>query len=283
MEPAISAASDTATVECRSHSYLYQPRLEGSLPATPGVEGHRTSGNRSRRRRDRRNLWRAHCEAECRGGHRSHLLSAGERAAACRGPARTCRAFLHCGTIWVHGPSVEVPTTEAAPRTAFGDYGQRKAAIEAYLLSQASDSGNDPASWASCRAWLGPGQSRRQLQPGDLLEVAAGQADPASRTLGWKRYITCTQTMWRNALSKRWIERSAALGESFHVVSPAALTLRGYAECVSAWFGKAAQLQFLPWEEWRTGSHGEGCRSDLGPHRPLAKLQHRQSTHHVGI
>src|SRR3984957_13108729 len=43
--------------------------------------------------------------------------------------------LLHCGTIWVHGPSVEVPTTEAAPRTAFGDYGTRKAAIEAYLLS----------------------------------------------------------------------------------------------------------------------------------------------------
>src|ERR1700683_5357579 len=43
--------------------------------------------------------------------------------------------LLHCGTIWVHGPSVEVPTTEAAPRRAFGDYGERKAAIEAYLLS----------------------------------------------------------------------------------------------------------------------------------------------------
>ena len=45
--------------------------------------------------------------------------------------------LLHCGTIWVHGPSVEVPTTEAEPRTAFGDYGERKAAIEAYLLREA--------------------------------------------------------------------------------------------------------------------------------------------------
>jgi nucleoside-diphosphate-sugar epimerase len=47
--------------------------------------------------------------------------------------------------------------------------------------------------------------------------------------------------------------RSAALGESFHVVSPAALTLRGYAERVSAWFGRTAQLEFLPWEQWRQG------------------------------
>jgi nucleoside-diphosphate-sugar epimerase len=47
--------------------------------------------------------------------------------------------------------------------------------------------------------------------------------------------------------------RSAALGQAFHVVSPAAITLRGYAERVSAWFGHAVQLQFLPWEEWRRG------------------------------
>jgi nucleoside-diphosphate-sugar epimerase len=45
--------------------------------------------------------------------------------------------FLHCGTIWVHGPSVEVPTTEETPRRPFGDYGIQKAAIEAYLLEQA--------------------------------------------------------------------------------------------------------------------------------------------------
>jgi nucleoside-diphosphate-sugar epimerase len=44
---------------------------------------------------------------------------------------------------------------------------------------------------------------------------------------------------------------SAAVGESFHVVSPAAVTLRGYAESVAAWFGKPARLTFLPWPEWR--------------------------------
>ena len=44
---------------------------------------------------------------------------------------------------------------------------------------------------------------------------------------------------------------SAAVGESFHVVSPAALTLRGYAEAVADWFGMPANLQYLPWEQWR--------------------------------
>jgi nucleoside-diphosphate-sugar epimerase len=29
------------------------------------------------------------------------------------------------------------------------------------------------------------------------------------------------------------------------------VTLRGYAETVAGWFGKAAVLRFAPWEEWR--------------------------------
>jgi len=46
-------------------------------------------------------------------------------------PARPL--LLHCGTIWVHGPAARVPLTEDEPRTAFGDYGTGKAAIEALL------------------------------------------------------------------------------------------------------------------------------------------------------
>lgn len=46
--------------------------------------------------------------------------------------------------------------------------------------------------------------------------------------------------------------RSVAIGESFHVVSPAALTLRGYAEAMAAWFGRPARLAYLPWETWKT-------------------------------
>jgi nucleoside-diphosphate-sugar epimerase len=45
--------------------------------------------------------------------------------------------------------------------------------------------------------------------------------------------------------------RSNAVGESFHVVSSQALTLRGYAMAMSAWFGQEAKLRFLPWEEWK--------------------------------
>src|SRR5437773_1591516 len=53
---------------------------------------------------------------------------------------------------------------------------------------------------------------------------------------------------------ERAVERpDAAIGESFHVVSPAALTLRGYAEGMAAWYGVEAHLDFLPYDEWRAG------------------------------
>jgi len=45
--------------------------------------------------------------------------------------------------------------------------------------------------------------------------------------------------------------RSVAVGEAFHAVSPAALSLRGYAEAMAAWFGQPADLVFLPWDEWK--------------------------------
>jgi nucleoside-diphosphate-sugar epimerase len=41
------------------------------------------------------------------------------------------------------------------------------------------------------------------------------------------------------------------LGEAFHAVSPAALTLRGYAEAMALWFGREAMLTYLPWAEWK--------------------------------
>jgi nucleoside-diphosphate-sugar epimerase len=44
---------------------------------------------------------------------------------------------------------------------------------------------------------------------------------------------------------------SASVGEAFHAVSPAAITLRGYAEAMAAWFGREPKLRFLPWQKWK--------------------------------
>lgn len=46
---------------------------------------------------------------------------------------------------------------------------------------------------------------------------------------------------------------SVSVGEAFHAVSPAAITLRGYAEAMAGWFGREAKLRYLPWPEWKAG------------------------------
>jgi nucleoside-diphosphate-sugar epimerase len=51
------------------------------------------------------------------------------------------------------------------------------------------------------------------------------------------------------------------LGESFHVVSPAAMTMRGYAESLAAWFGQPARLRFVPWEEYRAAVSAENAQN----------------------
>ena len=161
--------------------------------------------------------------------------------------------LLHCGTIWVHGPSVEVPTTEEEPRKAFGDYGEKKAAIEAYLLREARRSALPVTI----------------LHPGHLVGTGWNPVNPAGNfnpevfsnllrgnkiqlpNFGMETVHHVHADDVAQCFVKAVARRNAGLGESFHVVSPAALTLRGYAERIGAWFGHPAQIEFLPWEDWR--------------------------------
>ena len=66
------------------------------------------------------------------------------------------RHFLHCGTIWVHGPAIETPLTEETERTPIDEYGKRKAAIEDYLLTEARERGF-PATILHPGHLVGPG------------------------------------------------------------------------------------------------------------------------------
>lgn len=163
--------------------------------------------------------------------------------------------FLHCGTIWVHGPSVAVPTTEAAPRRPFGDYGVQKAAIEAYLLGEARRTGF-PATVVHPGHIVGPGWT--PLNPAghfnnEAFSRLATGTELAIPNLGLETvhhvHADDVAQVFMAAIG-RW---SAAVGEAFHAVSPAAVTLRGYAEAMAAWFGAEPRLRFLPFDEWKTG------------------------------
>jgi nucleoside-diphosphate-sugar epimerase len=161
--------------------------------------------------------------------------------------------LLHCGTIWVHGHSTIVPTTESQPREPFGDYGIKKAAIEQWLL--------DPARREVIRAAiLHPGHI---VGPGWAPLNPAGHFDPAVfnqladgdelilPNFGMETVHHVHADDVAQAFELAVSKSDRAIGESFHVCSPAAMTLRGYAEAVAAHFGRRARLAFLPWDEWR--------------------------------
>jgi nucleoside-diphosphate-sugar epimerase len=161
--------------------------------------------------------------------------------------------FLHCGTIWVHGPSLEVPVTEEQPRRPFGEYGIQKAAIEAYLLDQARRSGF-PATVLHPGHIVGPGWAplnpAGHFTPQVFAQLGRGE-ELALPNLGMETVHHVHADDVAQIFIKAMTSRSLSIGESFHVVSPAALSLRGYAEAVAAWFGQPARLRFMPWDEWR--------------------------------
>ena len=161
--------------------------------------------------------------------------------------------FLHCGTIWTHGPSVEVPTTEATPRRPFGEYGINKAKIEEDLLNEAQRNGF-PASILHPGHIVGLGWN--PLNPAGhfnnkVFETLAKGETLALPNFGLETVHHVHADDVAQSFIKAMLNWSSAVGESFHTVSPQALTLRGYAERMALWFGQEARLEFLPWNEFK--------------------------------
>jgi nucleoside-diphosphate-sugar epimerase len=176
--------------------------------------------------------------------------------------------LVHCGTIWVHGAVARVPVTEDEPRTAYGDYGTGKAEIEA-LLHRETIAGGVPS------VVLHPGHI---TGPGWEVITPAGNLD---RDV-WRRLATgeplALPDLGLGVLHhvhaddvaqgfERALTRPQAIGSSFHVVSEQAMTLRGLAAGVAAWFGRDPVLELVDWAEYerRVGAeHAGATREHVG-------------------
>ena len=161
--------------------------------------------------------------------------------------------LIHCGTIWVHGYSECVPTREDQPRHPFGEYGINKASIEALLLSRAKKS-IFPATVLHPGHIVGPGWA--PLNPAghfntDVFRKIARGDTLVLPNLGMETVHHVHADDVAQAFHKSLKNPGKTIGEAFHVVSEQALTLRGYAKSMSHFFKKKANLDFLPWQEWR--------------------------------
>jgi nucleoside-diphosphate-sugar epimerase len=189
-------------------------------------------------------------------------FTASEAAALLDALRPTRPLLLHCGTIWVHGTAARVPVTEDEPRTAFGEYGTGKMEIEA-LLQRETIAGGVPS------VVLHPGHI---TGPGWPVITPAGNLDPDV----WHRLATgkplALPDLGLGVLHhvhaddvaqgfQRALTRPAAIGSSFHVVSEQAMTLRGLAAGVAAWFGREPVLELVDWAEFerRVGAEYAGA------------------------
>ena len=185
--------------------------------------------------------------------------SARQLAEALRG---RIQLLIHCGSVWASGASLHVPSTENEPRRPICDYGVRKAEIEEYLLGEARR-GAFPATVLRPghmvgRGWV-PVNPLANFNPQVYSELARGEK-VSLPNLGMEtlHHVHCDDVA--QAFMLALASQNGAVGEAFNVVSPAALTLRGYADAVAEWFGKPAKLAFLPWEEWKKTASEEDAR-----------------------
>lgn len=167
--------------------------------------------------------------------------------------------LAHCGTIWTHGLSTSLPIGEDDPKHPFGDYGVGKHAIERLLAAETA-SGGLASTVVHPGHISGPGwpvvNPVGNLDPQVWATIAAGDElvvpGDASAAMHHVHADDVAQ------LFQRAIEQPGrSAGQSFHAVSARALTVRGYAEAAYAWWGHAARLRSVPWEEYRAGSTPE--------------------------
>jgi nucleoside-diphosphate-sugar epimerase len=202
------------------------------------------------------------------------LTSAQQIVEALRGHVQH---FLHCGTVWIYGHSTQVPATEDQPREPFGEYGIQKSAITAYLQNEARRN-NFPATMLHPGHIVGPGyvplNPAGHFNPEVYSQIARGET-LVLPNFGLETVHHVHAADVAQAFYKAMIHWQAGIGEGFHTVSPAALTLRGYAEAMYRWFGHEPKLEFLGWEEWRkTVSEKEAQATwDHIAHSPNASIQ----------
>ena len=160
--------------------------------------------------------------------------------------------LIQIGSIWVYGYKIESPVTESQVHNAVCDYGRGKTAIEEYLrgLSKAgklnttvlhpghiSGDGWYPI---NPQANFNPQVYRHIIDGRELLLPNDGMA--TIHPVHADDIAGLTMAVLANP--------DKSNGEAFNATSKYAVTLRGYAEGLYAYFGKEPRLSYLPFEQF---------------------------------
>lgn len=176
--------------------------------------------------------------------------------------------LIHCGSIWRYGPSRKLPIAEgsASAGPPFDDYGIQKDAI-ARMLKDETGAGGLATTSIHPGHIVGPGWHPtgplgntdpavwRALSAGAPVQVPGSGAE----TLHHVHADDVAQ-----AFELAVEHRDAAAGEDFNVVAATALTVRGYLEIGSGWFGQASPLESVSWDRYRASTTDDRARESWG-------------------
>ena len=155
--------------------------------------------------------------------------------------------------------SVKQPMREDETSPPFGEYGTRKAAI-AELLAAETRSGGLVTTVLQPGHISGPGWPPigplGNLDPAVWYAVSAGR-EIAVPGLGAELMHHVHADDVAQAFQLAVEHRDVAAGESFNVVAPSALTVRGFLAIAANWFGQTARIRSVSWAEFRSGTTAE--------------------------
>jgi nucleoside-diphosphate-sugar epimerase len=185
--------------------------------------------------------------------------------------------FLSCGSVWIHELCTEVPVAENQSRNATDDYGINKAAIEDYL-AVCTDQGWFAGTVVHPGHIVGPGHLPINPAGNKNLEVFSKLMHGKELSLpnfGRETVHHVHAADVAQIFVKSIQNREKSAGQGFHAVSPAAVTLEGFARGAASWFGKEAELRFLPWSEWEELNNREDAALTLTHllHSPSASIE----------
>src|SRR5829696_2239620 len=141
----------------------------------------------------------------------------------------------------------------------FGEYGTRKAAI-AELLAAETRSGGLVTTVLQPGHISGPGWPPigplGNLDPKVWYALSAGE-EIVVPGLGAELLHHVHADDVAQAFQLAIEHRDAAAGESFNVVAPSAVRVRGFLAIAAGWFGQIARTRSVSWAEFRSGTAAE--------------------------
>jgi len=161
--------------------------------------------------------------------------------------------YLVCGSIWMHGKSESVPVKEEEYRNPLEHYGIQKGLID-FSIKEFFQKSGFPGTTVHPGHIVCPGDV--PVNPQGFKGLSAFETLKAGEPL-WLPNFGMETLHHVHASDVAGVFYAAiktgqpSFGEGFHAVSPAAVTLYGYATQVAVWFMKDPLLFYEPFEDWK--------------------------------